>query len=86
MMPLINNKDYLVINPHKEFVKGLAVVRHDFGEEPAYKIRMVRKKGGMYILTPMNPLYEELEIRPNKGTFFYVPVKVISMRDLTGGE
>lgn len=82
MEPMINKKDYLIINPHKEFIKGLAVVRHDFKEDLAYKIRMVRKHGNRYILTPVNPLHEEKEITPNEGTRFYVPIKVISMRDI----
>jgi len=82
MYPMINDNDYLVINPHKVFTKGLAVVRHDFGEHLAFKIRMVRKHGKQYILTPVNPQYDELTITPNQGTRLYVPIKVISMRDL----
>jgi len=82
MSPMINAQDYLIINPHKEFSKGLAVVRHDYGEDLAYKIRMVRKHGKQYILTPVNPQYDELTITPNQGTRLYVPIKVISMRDL----
>ena len=82
MEPSLVKGDILVINPNKEFSKGLAVVRHDFNDEFAYKIRMVRKHSDSYILTPVNPRYDELSITPNQGTRLYVPIKVISMRDL----
>lgn len=82
MEPSLVKGDILVINPNKEFSKGLAVVRHDFNDEFAYKIRMVRKHGNTYILTPINPRYDELCLTPNQGTRLYVPIKVISMRDL----
>lgn len=78
MSPMLNPGDILIIDPHKEFIKGIAVVRHHWG----YKIRVVRKLNHRYMLTPYNPAYNEEEIEPDDETRIYVPVKVICSRDL----
>ncbi len=81
MEPSLHEGDILVINPYREFFKGLAVVRHHWG----YKIRTVRKLNHSYLLTPYNPAYDEEVIDPDDDTRFYVPVKRISMQDLPEG-
>ena len=78
MYPLLDDKDILIINPRKEFVSGLAVVRHKWG----YKIRNVKKRNHLYLLMPVNPKYDEEEIEPEYNTFFYVPVKRITIGDI----
>ena len=78
MSPMFLPGDILVINPHKIWTRGPAVVRHQGG----YQIRLVRKHNNTYILTPVNPAYDEDEITPDESTAFYVPVKRISMQDI----
>ncbi len=78
MEPKLYSGDILVIDPHKEFISGIAVVRHHWG----YKIRTVRKTDHSYHLKPFNPLYKDENIIPDDETRLYVPIKVISMRDL----
>lgn len=82
MEPSLHEGDILVINPHREFISGLAVVRHHWG----YKIRMAKKHNNTYILTPLNLAYKEEEIEPDNDTRFYVPVKRISMQNLSEGD
>jgi len=55
MEPTLYDGDILIINPHKKFTRGLAVVRHHWG----YKIRNVHKRGNnSYTLAPVNPAYD----------------------------
>jgi len=89
MEPLLFEGDILVIDPHKEFTHGLAVVRHNW----EYKIRDVeerkarigyvhRRSERKYYLCPQNKKYDAEEITADNETRIYVPVKVISMRDI----
>jgi len=79
MEPELKKGDVLIINPNLEFSHGIAVVRHFKG----YKIRIVSKKTAKnYLLTPLNNKYPEELIIVDKETRFYVPVKIISMRDI----
>lgn len=78
MEPILRDRDILVINPYKHFVRGIAVVRHEWG----YKIRTVRKHDDSYIITPYNPAFNEEEIVPGPQTRIYVPVKIITLRDI----
>ena len=79
MEPVLFEGDILVIDPHKEYRHGLAVVRHHWG----YKIRNVYKQNERrYYLCPQNSTYESEEITADNETRIYVPVKVISMRDI----
>lgn len=82
MEPMLRKGDVLVIDPHREFIKGFAVVRHSFGGELSYKIRSVVRRGNLLSLTPCNPAFEPEDITPNENTRLYVPVKVLSLRDL----
>ena len=79
MEPTLRNGDILIIDPHKNFQGGIAVVRYREG----YKIRNVRKtERNTYFLCPQNPAYKDEEIMQEEDTRLYVPVKVISMRDI----
>ena len=79
MEPLLYKGDILVIDPHKKFIHGIGVVRHQEG----YTIKRVIKRGeGKYLLCPQNPAYKEQEITADNETRIYVPVKVISLRDI----
>ena len=79
MEPLLHEGDILIIDPIKKFQRGIAVVRHKEG----YKIRNVRKKGEYtFLLMPMNHLYEDEEITIDEETRLYVPVKVVSFKDI----
>jgi len=79
MEPKLVAGDILVIDPHRKFDGGIAVVRHDEG----YKIRHVRKIGRKrYLLCPFNSAYKDEEIEPGPDTQFYVPVKKISVSDI----
>ena len=78
MEPLLFNKNILVIDPHKKFIKGIAVVRHHWG----YKIRNVKKRGNTYLLMPANLKYDEEEITPDNDTHFYVPIRKITIGDI----
>lgn len=79
MEPNLRERDILIIDPHKRFKHGIAVVRHKWG----YKIRLVKRSGsGSYMLWPTNIDYDEEEIYIEENTRLYVPVKVISMKNL----
>ena len=79
MEPVLFDGDILVINPYKVFRHGLAVVRHHWG----FKIRNVFKKSDRkYYLCPQNSKYAAEEITADNETRVYIPVKVISMRDI----
>jgi len=79
MEPVLFDGDILIIDPHKKYRHGLAVVRHHWG----YKIRNVYKQNERrYYLCPQNSKYESEEITADNETRIYVPVKVISMRDI----
>ena len=79
MEPILYEGDILIIDPHKKFQRGIAVVRHKEG----YKIRNVRKKGKYtFLLMPINQAYEDEEISLDEETRLYVPVKVVSFRDI----
>ena len=71
--------DILIIDTHKKFIRGLAVVRYTWG----YKIRNVNQiEKNKYFLTPLNLSYDSEEITIDEGTWFYVPIKVISIWDV----
>jgi len=78
MEPTLHNGDILIIDPHKQFTRGLAVVRFHDG----YNIKNVRRHGNTLTLTPVNPSYDEEVIEADAETFLYVPVRVISMKEL----
>ena len=79
MKPELAEGDILVIDPHKKFESGIAVVRHHWG----YRIRNVKKiTRDRWFLWPLNPAHESLEITPDNDTRLYVPVKMVSMRDI----
>lgn len=79
MEPLLFKGDILILDPQKQYRNGLAVVRHDWG----YKIRNVYRRGkNTYYLCPQNSKHESKEIVANNETKVYIPVKVISMKDL----
>lgn len=79
MEPQLYEGYIVVINPHLEFNGGISVVRNNEG----YTIKNVRMlEGGKYLLCPMNPKYDIIEIVAGPDTRFYVPVKVISLKDI----
>ena len=79
MEPQLHGGDIVIIDPHRKFSTGVAVVRHHWG----YKIRNVRKIGGKeYHLWPLNPAYEDETITRDEATRLYVPIKVCSLRDI----
>ena len=79
MEPKLHEGDILIINPHKEFHAGIAVVRHGEG----FKIRNVRKVSSRrWYLMPQNPKYKDEDIFPNNNSKLYVPVKKISVSDI----
>jgi len=79
MKPELAEGDILVIDPYKKFESGIAVIRHHWG----YRIRNVKKiTRDRWFLWPLNPAHDSLEITPDNDTRLYVPVKVISMRDI----
>ena len=79
MEPKLYRGDILVINPWLEFQSGIAVVRHKEG----FDIRNVRKiTTRLWYLMPQNPKYPDMEIVPNNDSKLYVPIKVISVRDI----
>jgi SOS-response transcriptional repressor LexA len=79
MLPQLQAGDILVIDPNRRFKSGIAAVRHHWG----YKIRTVRKiSRGKWLLCPLNTAFEIEEITPDENTRLYVPVKVISVRDI----
>ena len=79
MEPVLYCGDILILDPNKEFKKGIAIVRHD----QKYFIRIIRKLNNQkYLLMAQNPSYDDIEIKSDVFTKFFVPVKVISMRDI----
>jgi SOS-response transcriptional repressor LexA len=75
----LHEGDILVIDPHRTFDSGIAVVRHEEG----CKIRTVRRFGvDRWLLVPLNDKYEVIEISVGPNTKFYVPVKLICIRDV----
>ena len=79
MEPALSEGDILIIDPHIEFRSGMGVVRHHWG----YKIRNVHPRGkGRYLLTPVNPAYKPEEIEAGEETRLYVPIKIVSMKDV----
>lgn len=78
MEPRLNEGDILVLDPHLKFDGGIAVIRHEEG----YKIRKVRRLNkNHWLLIPYNDKYETQEITPSEDTWFYVPIKVVCVRD-----
>jgi repressor LexA len=78
MEPRIHDGDILIVDPHKKFVKDVAVVRHHWG----FKVRLAHRHDNIYILTPVNPAYDVEVITPDDDTRIYVPVKRISVQNL----
>lgn len=78
MEPRLHEDDMLIIDPHQKFDSGIAVVQH----RGRYYVRVVRELDNMYLLVPFDPAYKEEIIVPDDYTRLYVPVKVISMRDI----
>ena len=79
MEPLLHKGETLIIDLHKKFRDGLMVVRHHRG----HTIRNVYKKSKRkYYLCPLNSKYNVEEITADNNTHFYIPVKVISVRDV----
>jgi len=78
MEPTLKDGDILIIDPHKQFMRGLAVVRFHDG----YTIKNVRRHGSSLTLTPVNPVYDEQLIEADEETFLYVPIKIISIKNL----
>ncbi len=78
MEPRLYEGDVLIIDPHRQFDGGIAVIRHGW----EYKIRFVRKLNNHYLLVPFNPAYPQEELVPDDNTRIYVPVKVVSTRDI----
>ncbi|MFC1551726.1 helix-turn-helix transcriptional regulator [Candidatus Latescibacterota bacterium] len=79
MEPLLHMGELFIIDLNKKNRDGLLVVRHHWG----HKIRIVYKKSSRkYNLYPLKSKYKVEEITADKNTYFYVPVKVISVRDL----
>ena len=79
MEPTLYEGDILVIAPHNTFTYGIGVVRHREG----FTIKKVIDHGdGRYTLRPHNPEYPEENITADNETHVYIPIKVISLRDL----
>ncbi len=79
MEPILYEGDILIIDPYKKFQRGIAVVRHKEG----YKIRNVQIKGKYtFFLMPVNQAYEDEVISLDEETRLYVPVKVITIKDI----
>jgi len=79
MEPSLHEGDILIIDPHKKFRRGIVLVRHTWG----YKIRNVTQiEKNKYFLTPLNLSYDSEEITIAEGTWFYVPIKLISIKKL----
>ena len=79
MEPSLREGDILIIDPHKKFRRGIVLVRHTWG----YKIRNVTQiEKNKYFLTPLNLSYDSEEITIDEGTSFYVPIKLISIKDV----
>lgn len=71
--------DILIIDPHKKFTHGIGVVHHKEG----FNIKRVIDHGvGRYTLCPQNPSHKEKNIVAENDTRIYVPIKIISMRDI----
>jgi len=78
MEPTLRKEDILIIDPHKQFKRGLGVVRlHD-----GYTIKNVRRYDNALTLIPVNPAYDEQVIEVDEDIFLYVPVRVVSIRVL----
>ena len=81
MEPTLHEGDILIIDPNKTFRKGIAIVRHN----KKYCVRNVHKLSSKkYLLISHNLKYEDEEITVDNYTKLFVPIKVISMRDLHG--
>jgi len=79
MEPALYEGDIIIIDPHKQFQRGMAVVRYREG----YKITNVQEKpNNMLHIWPQNPAHQEEVIMHDEDTRLYVPIKVISMRDI----
>ena len=78
MEPVISPGDIVIINPHREFTRGIAVVCRREG----YRIRLARPIDSGYLLIPFHPDYDEERLTTDDDTRFYVPVKVLSIRDI----
>ena len=79
MEPLLYKGEILIIDLHKKFRNGLAVVRHHWG----HKIRNVFIKSKKeYYLCPQNSKYKDEELIVDNYTRLYVPIKVITIRDI----
>lgn len=79
MEPQLYDGDILIINPEKEWSNGIALISHNV----LLQVRIVRKiEGRKYLLIPCNPKYESEEIARDETTQLYVPVKIISMKDI----
>jgi len=77
MQPRLQKGDILVIDPQVLFESGIAVVQREEG----YMIRTVRQFGDRWILVPMNEIYGITEIISGTEASFYVPVKLVCVRD-----
>jgi len=78
MEPVINNRDILVIDPHKNFTRGIGVIRNKSG----LRIGNILYKESHITIIPFNPKYQEEETIMDDETYIYVPIKVISPRDI----
>ena len=79
MEPTLYKGDILIIDPEKKFTYGIGVVRHKEG----YTIKRVIDHGnGRYTLRPHNPEYSEENIVADNDTIVYVPVRVLSIKNL----
>jgi SOS-response transcriptional repressor LexA len=79
MIPRISEGELVIIDPYK-VMKELAVVRRPQG----HIIRGIQRMGNEYLfkLYALNPEYDIEEVAPDEENVLYVPVKVVSMRDV----
>jgi SOS-response transcriptional repressor LexA len=77
MQPRLQKGDILVIDPQVLFESGIAVVQREEG----YMVRTVRKFGDRWILVPLNEIYGITEIISGAEASFYVPIKLVCVRD-----
>ena len=79
MDPMLHDGDILIIDPDKRFIRGIAVVRHKNG----FKIRNAYYSASNRLyLVPLNTKYKSEEIIIGDETHIYVPVKIISLKDI----
>jgi len=79
MEPMLHNEDILIIDPVKRFVRGIAIIRHKKG----FKIRNAYYSASNRLyLVPLNTKYKSEEIIIDDETYIYVPIKIISLKDI----